>query len=61
MSFQTGVSVISIYINHNGRFYYYHYYFQIDIEMKFNKIINSSSGKRRKKETVRDIWDAVFV
>jgi hypothetical protein len=46
---------------HKGRFYYYHYYLQIDIEMKFTRIINSSSGKKREKETMRSTQGAILV
>lgn len=35
---------------HKGRFYYYYYYLQMDTEMKFTQIINSSNGRRGKKK-----------
>lgn len=45
---------------HKGRFYYYYYYLQMDTEMKFTQIINSSNGRRGKRE-LRGIWDAGLV
>lgn len=35
---------------HKGRFYYYHYYLQMDTEMKYTQIINSSNGRRGKRK-----------
>ena len=35
---------------HKVRFYYYYYYLQMDTEMKFTQIINSSNGRRGKRK-----------
>ena len=40
---------------HKGRFYYYHYYLQMDTEMKFTQIINSSNGRIANRK-LRDVW-----